>query len=227
MRSILLASALLLTPLPALAQEEDSEVWLTTGASVSVGERTSIDGEFLIRVSDADGLYESEFGAVVTHKLSDSVTISAGYFRVPGYDHGNGTHIDNRPRQQVAVKLGKFLGGSWQARLRTEQRFRSDGDDIGFRLRPQIRYSLPLGGETEFRLSHESYFNLNDTDWGQKDGHERMRNAASIVTPLTDKLNVEVGYLNQYRFGRNGSRDQMDHVLTFALNFDIGPLGGD
>lgn len=222
MRSILLAlPALMLAATPALAQEQDGELWLSTGASVSLGERTSLDGEVLARFSDADGLYESEFGAVVTHALNDSVTIAAGFYRVPGYEQGNRTHIDNRPRQQITVKLGTFLGGSWQLRGRSEQRFRTDGDDVGFRVRPQIRYALPLGGNTEFRLSHESYFNLNDTDWGQKGGHERMRNFASLVTPLTDTLELEAGYLNQYRFGQGGGTDTMDHVLSVAVSIDL------
>lgn len=221
MRSILLAIPIALAVSPALAQDVDSELWLTTAASVSVAQSTSIDAEFVARFSDEDGLYETEWGAVVTHKLSDAVTVSAGYFRVPGYDHGNGTHIDNRPRQQVTVRMGKFLGGSWQARVRTEQRFRSDGDDVGLRVRPQIRYSLPLGGETQLRLSHESYFNLNDTDWGQQGGHERMRHIAAVTTPLTGALTLEVGYLNQYRFAQGAGRDSMDHVMTAAVSIDF------
>lgn len=222
MRSILLAIPVVLVASPALAQEQDEEMWLTVGGSVPLAEKTSIDGEAIARFSNADGLYETEFGVVVTHELSDTVTIAAGYFRVPGYDHGNVTHIDDRPRQQITVQLGKFLGGSWQTRVRTEQRFRNDGDDVGHRVRPQVRYTLPLGGDTRLRLSHESYINLNTTDWGQRGGYERMRNIAAVVTPLNDDIDIEFGYLNQYRFGQDpGRRDTMDHVMTAALAIDF------
>lgn len=222
MRSIFLTFAAASFVSPALAQEQDGEVWFTVSGSLPIAKDITIDAESIARFSDADGLYETEFGAVVTHKLSDRVTISAGYFRVPGYDHGNITHIDDRPRQQITVQLGKFMGGSWQTRVRTEQRFRNDGDDVGFRVRPQVRYTLPLGGDTRLRLSHESYINLNTTDWGQRGGYERMRNIAAVVTPLTGDVDVEIGYLNQYRFSqRPGRSDTMDHVITFAIGIDF------
>ena len=46
-----------------------------------------------------------------------------------------------------------------------------------------------------------------------------------IAIPLGGRLRGEVGYLNQYRFGRGGARDQMDHVATFTLQFNIARLG--
>ncbi|MEI9850648.1 MAG: hypothetical protein WDN24_07035 [Sphingomonas sp.] len=35
----------------------------------------------------------------------------------------------------------------------------------------------------------------------------------------------EIGYLNQYRFGRDGRRDQMDHAATFTLSFNVASFG--
>jgi hypothetical protein len=52
-----------------------------------------------------------------------------------------------------------------------------------------------------------------------------MRNAVGISIPLGGRLRGEIGYLNQYRFGRDGRRDQMDHVATFTLNFNVARLG--
>ena len=43
--------------------------------------------------------------------------------------------------------------------------------------------------------------------------------------PLGGALRGEVGYLNQYRFGRNGGRDLMDHVATFTLSLNVSRLG--
>ena len=67
---------------------------------------------------------------------------------------------------------------------------------------------------------------LNTTSWGQRGGYERMRNAAGISIPLSPRLKGDVGYLNQYRFGRGGARDQMDHALTFSLTLTLDGVFG-
>ena len=43
--------------------------------------------------------------------------------------------------------------------------------------------------------------------------------------PLGDNLRGELGYLNQYRFGRDGQRDRMDHVATFTLTLSASSSG--
>lgn len=66
------------------------------------------------------------------------------------------------------------------------------------------------------RLAHESYLNLNTTDFGQDAGHKRMRNSAALSSPITERVNSEIGYMNQYRF--NGDdRDIMEHALITGL----------
>src|SRR3546814_3641158 len=99
-------------------------------------------------------------------------------------------------------------------------RWSRDGDDIGLRLRPQIKYTLPLGtgSKTTLVLSHESFIQVNDTDWGQASGYARMRNAIGVKTPLSKVVSVELGYLNQYDFGLHGAHDKMAHAATVALS---------
>ena len=60
---------------------------------------------------------------------------------------------------------------------------------------------------------------------GQRGGNERVRNAGGLSIPLGAKLRGKVGYLNQYRFGRDGRRDQMDQVATFTLSFNVAQHG--
>jgi hypothetical protein len=151
------------------------------------------------------------------------VTISTGYVRVPGYSNGDLTKMEDRPRQQVSFPLGKIGGGKLSGRVRLEERLRRDGNDVGLRLRPQIKYSLPFhpGSKTALVLSHESFVEVNDTDWGQNSGYARMRNAIGVKTPLNETISIEAGYLNQYDFGRNGAHDKMAHVATVALSLDF------
>ncbi len=116
----------------------------------------------------------------------------------------------------VSFPIAKIGRGELAARIRLEQRFRSDDGTTGHRVRPGISYALPLGRRLEVEFAHENYFNLNNTGF-QNAGHERMRSSATLIYPVAKSLNAEVGYLNQYR--PNGDdRDLIDHVLTTALS---------
>lgn len=215
--SRILALALLSLAAPAAAAEEDAQLWTTLSASGEVARNVDLSLEWIARFSDDRGrLYEMEMGFLVGTEISKGVSASAGYVRVPSYSTGGSTNIEDRLRQQVAADLGRIGRGKLSGRVRLEQRFRG-GSDIGFRLRPQIAFSLPLNakGATALRLSHESFVPLNSTDWGQDPGYERMRNFIGLRRAVSSRLSVEGGYLNQLGF-RQGP-DRMDHVLSLSL----------
>ena len=222
MRILLFAFPLALLATPARAQTDtDTQGWATVSASTELDEGVELTLEGVARFgNDANGLYEAEFGGWLGFDAGGGVTISTGYVRVPGYLNGDLTKMEDRPRQQVSFPLASFGGGKLSGRVRLEERLRRGGDDVGLRLRPQIKYSLPFraGSKTVLVLSHESFVEINDTDWGQVSGYARMRNAIAVKTPLNDAISVEAGYLNQYDFGRDGAHDKMAHVATVALS---------
>jgi hypothetical protein len=222
MRILLFALPLAAFATPALAQTDtNAQAWATVSASTDLADGVGLTLEGVARFGDdADGIYEAEFGGWLDFDAGDGVTVSTGYVRVPGYSNGDLTKMEDRPRQQISFPLASFGGGKLSARVRIEERLRRGGDDVGLRLRPQIKYSLPFhaGGKTALVLSHESFVEINDTDWGQVSGYARMRNAIGVKTPLNDTISVEAGYLNQYDLGRNGAHDKMAHVATLALS---------
>jgi hypothetical protein len=108
-------------------------------------------------------------------------------------------------------------------RLRVDERIHPGGRQIGFRVRPLLRYNHALGRKgLMLFVSHESFFLPNTTRWGQQRGYERMRNVAGVTIPLGRRLSADVGYLNQYRLPRRGSRAQMNHALSVQLAIDLG-----
>lgn len=221
MSRLLICVFSLLLPSAAFAQEEDQELWLTTAATIKLADKTKLEGDVVARFgNDADGLYEVEVNAMLLHDVGGGITLGGGYTRAVNYANGNVTRTEDRLRAQVGMagELGKLkLSG----RMRLEYRMRSDGDDTGFRLRPQVKAVLPIGGPFSLVGHHESFILLDDTDWGQIAGYERMRNFAGINWKLNKTVAVELGYLNQYNFGRDIRRDGMDHALTMHLGLSF------
>jgi hypothetical protein len=223
MRSILVALPLLFVATPAAAQQTDEQLWLQANASVIIGSREKITLESIGRFSDrVGGFSHAELGALFTHTTRGGIELSIGYRHVEDWDRNGDLPNEERLRQMVLVPLGSGFTG----RLRFEQRFNSSGSEIGFRLRPRLGFDTAVGshGLHVFATS-EHFMNLNSTAWGARGGYERMRNAVGISIPLARNLRGEIGYLNQYRFGRDGRRDQMDHVATFTLNLNAARLG--
>lgn len=208
---------------PARAQVEDTQAWEQLNLVVPIAAKVRLTLEQIARTSDRQGgLYTTEFGALVGWRLGDGVELGIGYRRV-GYYNGNRAPDEDRLRQQIVLTRGRFAG-----RLRLDERFVAGGGGaVGFRIRPLLRYNLPIA-RTRLTLfaSHESFLLPNSTRWGQRAGYERMRNILGLSFPLLSKaVTADVGYLNQFRPGRGGARAQMDHALNLQLTINLGALG--
>lgn len=214
-----LACALLFAAtIPAAhAQVEDEQLWIKLSAKTDLSEQVDLAFETNQRLGNAEGgLYESQYVAKIGVDIGGGFKLTGGLNRVVAIEDRRVDNTEWRPRQELSfpdLAIGK---GALSGRIRLEQRFRSDGDDVGHRVRPEISYTLPLNDTVDLELGHESYFNLNTTDFGQRSGHERMRNFVEISFPLIDKVDAAVGYLNQYRFNRSAP-DRMEHALTLGL----------
>lgn len=211
--AIALAAATAATP--ALA--DDTQAWgtLTVNAALSGPIRGS--SETVLRTSDAKGFYELEQNLMVGYKANKHVTYWLGYTFNPQYSHGSFTTTENRFRQQVNVdNFAKIGPVNVSGRVRLEERWRDGVAGTGWRLRPYVKFSLPLHGKTNLNLTHESFINLNTTAFQKVDGYDRWRTGLSVSTPLAKNVSLDVGYLNQHGFVRNGP-DTDDHVATLGL----------
>ena len=222
MRSILVALPLLLAT-PASAQQTDEQLWLQVNASLAIGARDKVTLESIGRFSDrADGFSHAELGVLFTHTTRGGIELSIGYRHVEDWDRNGRLPNEERLRQMILVPLGSGFNG----RLRFEQRFNSSGSEVGFRLRPRLGFETPLNARgLKLFATQEHFLNFNTTAWGQRSGYERMRNAVGVSIPISGNLRGEVGYLNQYRFGRDGARDRMDHAATFTLTLSASSSG--
>ena len=215
-RRILPLAAGLALSTPAFAS--DSQTWQTVGANVAIAPAVKLQAEMVLRESEPKGLYEIEQTALLAYKTGN-VTVAAGYVHNPQYDHGDFTVMEHRAREQVTVdniaKVGPF---KLSARMRLEQRWREGAVGTGWRARPYVKATAPLVGKLALTLSHESFVNFTTTGFQKVSGYDRMRNAIAVSAPLAKGVTMEVGYLNQHGFVRNGP-DTSNNVLTTGITF--------
>jgi hypothetical protein len=208
---------------PAQASE-DEQLWTTASATVKLDDHWRLSQEIVARFSDdRQGLYEIESNTLIGYKLSKAVTVWAGYTHDPQYAGGDFTVMEHRGRQQVTFdNIAKIGPVSISGRMRMEERWREGVDGTAWRLRPYMKLVMPFreGGKTALILSHESFFDLNKTNFQRVQGEERMRNLIAISTPVAKNVNAEIGYLHQHGFRRHAD-DSNDNVASFALSFSF------
>jgi hypothetical protein len=209
--------ALLAAARAEAAPVEDGQIWVNVNAQGSIKDRLLYYAEVQPRFFDGGG----EVGQVIVRpaigwKLSEKLSVFQGYAHVAN----PGDFNEERSFQQLSWTPGKIAGGRFSSRTRFEQRWRSDGSDVAFRLRTLFRWAHPLGRDEKGLaavVSAEPFVALNDTDWGGKARFDQLRSNAALEIPLRGKTTLEVGYLNQW-VHRLGQPDQVNHIAQIVLS---------
>jgi hypothetical protein len=203
---------------------DDSQLWASTAATVKLSDSWRLSQDATIRFSDnRNGLYEVELNTLLGFVVAKGVTVWAGYTHDPNYSAGDFTVMEHRAREQITFdKLAEIGGGKLSGRLRTEQRWREGVDGTGWRVRPFVKYSLPLhkGGKTAFVVSAEAFVNLNTNAFQRRSGLDRTRTFVGLSAPLSRAISAEAGYLNQHSFVPHGP-DNDDHVASISINLSL------
>jgi len=221
-KTVLLFTALCGLSSVASAARSDSQLWTNANVTVKLSDSWRLSEEGTVRFSDnRNGLYEIEANTLLGYRLNKMVTIWAGYTHNPQYSAGDFTVMEHRAREQVTFDgFAQIGGGKLNGRVRLEQRWRENVDGTGWRVRPYLKYSLPIAGKTALNLSSEPFFNLNTTPFQGRTGLDRVRNLITISTPLTKQLTGEAGYMNQHGFVRN-AEDTSDNIAYFNVNLSL------
>jgi hypothetical protein len=202
----------------------DEQLWTTQVVNVKLTDKWRIQEELTERFSDnRNGLYEVESNTLLGYRISKAVTVWGGYTHDPQYSAGHFTVMEQRLREQVTFdNVAKVGPGKLSFRMRMEERWRDNVAGTGWRLRPYVKYTIPLakGSKTALVISSEPFINLNTTPFQKQDGLDRVRNLIGISTPLSKKLTAEIGYLNQHGFVRGGP-DTSDHVASISLSLSL------
>ncbi|MDZ7896242.1 MAG: DUF2490 domain-containing protein [Sphingobium sp.] len=201
---------------------EDQQVWVNLTAMGSLKDRLVYFAEVQPRSGDGvDRLDQLLLRGAVGLKLSPALTVYQGYAHVIVPRDAARDVNEERSFQQISWQIARPFGGELSGRTRFEQRWRSDGDDMGLRLRQMIRFEKPLRTDAKgpnALLWTEPFIALNDTDWGARAGFDRVRSFGGLELPLGGASTAEIGYLNEY-INQTAGRSRMNHIASITLFF--------
>lgn len=195
---------------------EDTNVW--TGQFVTI----NLDKKVFVRLeaqerftNDAERLGQLLLRSVVAYRVSNKVSIGAGYAYVRTDPVGPVLLNEHRFYQELNVRLLSTQGGvTLDSRSRLEQRTFEERDGTGWRLRQFVQLRAPISAKTKLVAYSEPFVDLNKTSV-QRGGLALWRNFVGVSIPLGKKAEIVPGYLNQHVF-RDGD-DRTDHTANINL----------
>lgn len=201
---------------PALASEEDFNIWLGQFATINVTENTYVRLEAQERFTDeADRLGQLLLRSLVGYRLNANVNIGAGYAFVLTDPVGPTELNEHRFYQELNVRLvSTSRGTTLDARTRLEQRTFEERNGTGLRLRQFVQLRVPLNEKNRLVAYTEPFIELNETSV-QRGGLSVWRNFVGVSLPVARGIEIVPGYLNQHVF-REG-QDRTDHTGNVNL----------
>ena len=205
---------------PALAAEEDANVWLAQTATADLGGGAVLWLEAQQRLTnDASRLGQLLVRPAIGYRLDPTTTLFAGYAYVMSDPVGPARSNEHRLFQQLSFRIaGDGKGPTLTSRTRLEQRLLEKQPGTGWRLRQQLRLTAPLSGQVRAVVWSEPFIGFNATAF-QREGLGLWRNFAGVAVPLGKRLTLEPGYLNQYVV-RTG-RDRIDHTASLTISASL------
>ena len=148
------------------------------------------------------------------------MSVWAGYGYFLSDPNGGSDRYEHRWWQQLAWSVASWDWGSLSLRSRLEERILENASDTGLRYRQQVQLAVPFENQdVTLFTSVEHYTNLRDTDWGARSGFDQLRTYIGVRMPMTEKLSLEAGYMNQY-INRSGG-DVVNHLAILHLRVKL------
>lgn len=213
-------AAALASATPAAAQtSHDLSSWTNLTVQGPVAGEVVYFAEVQPRVQqDVSHLDQLILRGALGYRVTPRLTLFQGYMHVFLPIEGGADRNEERSFQQASW-LVPVSHGELTSRTRFEQRFLSNGDDTGLRLREMLRYELPVkGSRVRPMASVEAFANLNDTDTGARAGFDQLRTFIGAEVPLFATSTAELGYLNQL-VNQSSGRTAVNHIVSVSVFF--------
>lgn len=215
LRYLALTITALVMATPALATEDDANVWLGQFATINATDKVYVRLEAQERfTNDAERLGQLLLRSLVAYRLNDKVNAGVGYAFILTDPVGPVELNEHRYYQELNVRLIDRDGITLDSRSRLEQRTFEEREGTSWRFRNFVQLRVPVNENNKIVAYTEPFFDLNETDV-QRGGLSIWRNFVGVSIPLAKGIEVVPGYLNQHVF-RDG-RDRSDHTANINL----------
>jgi hypothetical protein len=215
-----LAMLLLLAAAPARA---DDQLWLQGVAQGPINGKLITWLEVQPRFS-LDPLRTTQFFVrpAIGVQVNPGTSLLFGYMYAESYPEGRPAVQEHRIWQQALIRLaGTPKKAVLMSRTRLEERFVVGNDDSALRLRQFLRGQVWVGDDGWSLIAvSEAFFGFESTSWGQNAGFEQMRNFFGVGVPLSKRVTLEAGYLNQWLIRPGQDRD--NNVISVSLFYRLG-----
>lgn len=210
------ASALLLavaTATPALAADEEAQLWATQSLSIGLDEDTHVQLEAVERArSSAFGGEQYQVRAAVDQDIGAGFSIGGGlvYQRAGGQD-------EFRLQQQIGYSTGPVA-----LRTRLEQRFQEGVGPTIWRLRQRVQLTETLDADGRWAAiaNAEAFFNLNHGNPGSQTGLVAVRTQIGVRHKFSDHISGTLAYVRQHEL-RDNAPDRIGHAPLLGLAFSF------
>ncbi|MEW4447402.1 DUF2490 domain-containing protein [Qipengyuania sp. JC766] len=190
-RSLLAGAAIAVAPAsPALAQDEAFELWLNP----SIG--TDLDADTAVEIETAQRFRSEEDGRVDTYyvrawllqDIADNATLGGAV----EYRINDGGSNEVRTIQQISASHGAL-----KTRLRLEQRFVDDADQMGLRLRPRVGVGFDLSEDGRWSAGGDAelFWTLRGNNSGSDTGLTGLRMTLGVDYAVSENLSLGLSYL--------------------------------
>lgn len=204
---------MLATASPALAADEEAQLWATQSIDIGLDDDTRIQINAIERArGDAFGGNQVQVSGGVEQDIGGGFSVAGSLI----YQHSGGQD-EIRLQQQISYTTGPL-----SLRTRLEQRFQEGVGRTVWRLRQRVQLTETLDADGEWAVvgSVEGFVNLNRGNPDSRTGLAAVRTQAGMRHALSKRLSLTLSYVRQHEF-RDGRPDRVGHAPVLALSFSL------
>ncbi len=195
----------------------DYQGWVNVSLITPLAAKTELKLDGFVQLPDDGSRPARELvRGVVRTKVRERLMIGGGYLWTH-VDVAGAAFDEHRAVQQVDFSQPlAWRGTVLTTRTQMEERFRGGERGMSLRLRQLTRLDVPVGKPGVSLVAWNEYFQeLRDTTWAGAAGPGLMLNFVGVHAPISSRISIEPGYLNQTTF--NPGRNPVIHAAAIYV----------
>jgi hypothetical protein len=214
-RSVAAAGGLLLAALAATsASARGVQAWSQLQLTGRVADGWSLASDISGRSATDNREQQLLVRLQAGRTLSDEVTIWLGYVRAETFNDDRRNGLEQRATGQLDWSAGSLGPFDLSLRSRAEARFFRNSGNMAWRLRQQVRLTLPISDMVEISGAAEPFVTISRNSDAPRT-LDQLRLTATLSTKLTAQATLNVAYYNEHVF--RPERTYLNHIIPVTL----------